>query len=130
MKNEIILNKIRKIQDKINEGKKIEAINDIKSFTDSEGFLIPLLIKRLHLIQTLDEDFEEFGTLNDIRKAYEEILLLDENSLYVLIEYSHFLFAVMDDPNNALSYIKKAKNLCNKYIAECDDLIKDCESEL
>lgn len=105
----------------------IEVIDNVLKVNP---YFLPFMILKAHSIQLLDEGYEKYGGLEGAKKLLEEAVQLDKTSVYAKLELAHFLYAIDNDPKNAILEAKEALELCQNFLDECIELIKVCENEI
>ncbi|MDZ4710687.1 MAG: hypothetical protein SGI89_00010 [bacterium] len=118
-----ILSKIRQF---IKEKKFEEAFKLIEN-AEAKNILSPeLSILKARILQL--SDFGDYE-LDDIEKLYKRALLIDENSIYALIEIGYFYYAIMDNSKLAEKYFKKALGKCKTQMTEIVIGLAKCKEE-
>lgn len=126
----IILEAKEKVSKLCEERRFAEAIKVIDNALSISPCFVPLLIKKAHIIQLLNDEDDTYGTLELSKELLEKAAMLDEFAVYPKIELAHFLYAVEDNSIDGLEKAEKALNLCNEYINECQELIAECIGEI
>jgi len=126
----IILEAKEKVSKLCEERRFAEAIKVIDNALSISPCFVPLLIKKAHIIQLLNDEDATYGTLELSKELLEKAAMLDEFAVYPKIELAHFLYAVEDNSIDGLEKAEKALNLCNEYINECQELIAECIGEI
>lgn len=107
-----------------------DAIEEIDRYFDEGGYSESLHVRKLMFIQLLDDDFDKYGSFEDIEKEYEAIIKSSEDTIFARVEYMHFEHAIMSNPENAIKTAKGLKKYCQELISECDEVIEEATEEL